>query len=55
MQFTDLSKDEATFILRVIGNLPTESNAWPLHQKLLMQFKEQAEAEAEAAQAEAVQ
>ena len=40
MTFT-LDPNEAAFIDRVIGQLPTESNAYPLHQKLVQQFKEQ--------------
>lgn len=49
MNFSDLTPEEAAFIVRVIGNLPTESNAWPLHQKLVKQFTEQ---QAEAQKAE---
>jgi len=41
MNFTDLTPEEAAFVVRVIGQLPTESNAWPLHQKLAKQFAEQ--------------
>jgi len=37
----NLEPNEAAFIVRVIGQLPTESNAYPLHQKLVAQFKEQ--------------
>lgn len=40
--------EEAAFVLRVIGQLPTESNAWPLHQKLKAQFETQAKALQEA-------
>lgn len=40
MIFT-LDLNEAAFILRVVGQLPTESGAFPLHQKLVEQFKEQ--------------
>lgn len=36
-----LDLNEAQFILQVIGNLPTQSNAHPLWQKLLAQFNEQ--------------
>lgn len=36
-----LDLNEAAFILRVLGQLPTESGAFPLHQKLVEQFKEQ--------------
>jgi hypothetical protein len=45
MTFT-LQPNEAAFIIRVIGQLPTESGAFPLHQILVQQFKEQ-EAEPE--------
>jgi hypothetical protein len=37
----DLETNEAAFIVRVIGQLPTESGAYPLLQKLVAQFKEQ--------------
>jgi hypothetical protein len=37
----NLETNEAAFIIRVIGQLPTESGAFPLHQKLVEQFKEQ--------------
>jgi hypothetical protein len=40
MTFT-LDANEAAFIVRVLGQLPTESGAYPLHQKLVQQFKEQ--------------
>ena len=40
MTFT-LEENEAAFIVRVIGQLPTESGAYPLHQKLLQQVQEQ--------------
>lgn len=55
MNFTDLTPEEAAFIVRVIGNLPTESNAWPLHQKLVKQFTEQQPAPAEAQAAPSAQ
>ena len=48
MTFT-LELNEADFIVRVIGQLPTESGAFPLHQKLVAQFKDQ-ENEAEVMQ-----
>lgn len=35
----NLETNEAAFIVRVIGQLPTESGAFPLHQKLVEQFK----------------
>lgn len=37
----NLDTNEAAFIIRVIGQLPTESGAFPLHQKLVEQFKAQ--------------
>ena len=37
----NIEPNEAAFIVRVIGQLPTESGAYPLHQKLVAQFKEQ--------------
>ena len=40
----NLTSEEAAFVLRVIGQLPTESNAWPVQQKMVKQFNEQAEA-----------
>lgn len=36
-----IEPNEAAFIVRVLGQLPTESGAFPLHQKLVQQFKEQ--------------
>lgn len=36
-----LEQNEAAFIIRVIGQLPTESGAFPLHQKLVAQYQEQ--------------
>lgn len=42
MQFADLTPEEAAFIVRAIGSLPTESNAWPLFNKLRGQFEAQA-------------
>lgn len=29
-----MTADEARFVLQVLGNLPTSSNAWPLMQKI---------------------
>ena len=40
MTFT-LEDNEAAFIVRVLGQLPTESGAFPLHQKLVEQFQSQ--------------
>ena len=39
----NLEQNDAAFIIRFIGNLPTESGAFPLHQKLVEQYKEQEE------------
>ena len=43
----ELDQNEAAFIIRVIGNLPTESGAFPLHQKLVEQYKAQEETKEE--------
>jgi len=40
MTFT-LEDNEAAFIVRVLGQLPTETGAFPLHQKLVAQFQAQ--------------
>lgn len=40
MIFT-LEDNEAAFIVRVLGKLPTETGAFPLYQKLEAQFQEQ--------------
>lgn len=40
MTFT-LDPNEAAFIVRVLGQLATETGAYPLHQKLVQQYKEQ--------------
>lgn len=37
----EFDANEAAFIVRVLGQLPTESGAFPLHQKLVAQYKEQ--------------
>ena len=37
----NLDANEAAFIIRMIGQLPTESGAFPLHQKLVEQYKTQ--------------
>ena len=50
MNFT-LEDNEAAFIVRVIGQLPTESGAFPLHQKLVEQFKTQEQDKDNAAKA----
>ena len=41
----NLETNEAAFIIRVIGQLPTESGAFPLLQKVVEQFKAQQVAE----------
>lgn len=46
----NIEPNEAAFIVRVLGQLPTESGAYPLHVKLVQQFKEQ-ETEQEVPQA----
>lgn len=51
MNFSNLTPEEAAFIVRVIGNLPTESRAFPLYEKLRQQFEGQ---QAEAQKAEGV-
>lgn len=40
MTFT-LEDNEAAFIIRVLGQLPTETGAYPLHVKLVEQFNTQ--------------
>lgn len=35
----NIDTNEAAFIIRVLGQLPTESGAFPLHQKLVQQFQ----------------
>jgi len=40
-----LLEGEVVDIIRVLGQLPTESNAWPLVQKLKAQLEEQKEPE----------
>jgi hypothetical protein len=44
------SAEEAAFVINVIGQLPTQSNAWPLHQKLKAQFDTQVAQQQQAAQ-----
>ena len=51
MTFT-LEDNEAAFIIRVLGQLPTESGAFPLHQKLVEQFKAQEQQKEEHQKAE---
>jgi hypothetical protein len=42
-----LTTDEANFVLAVLGNLPTQSNAWPLMQKIKTQADAQVQAHAD--------
>ena len=44
-----LEQNEAAFIIRVLGNLPTESGAFPLHQNLVQQYQAQETTEQEQA------
>ena len=44
-----LEENEAAFIIRVIGGLPTESGAFPLHQNLVAQYQAQAKEETQEA------
>ena len=37
----NVEQNEAAFIIRVIGGMPTESGAFPLHQKLVSQYQAQ--------------
>ena len=37
----NVEQNEAAFIIRMIGGMPTESGAFPLHQKLVAQYQEQ--------------
>lgn len=42
-----LEEKEAIDIIKVLGQLPTESGFFPIHQKLIAQFNEQAKQKAE--------
>jgi hypothetical protein len=46
----ELDQNEAAFVVRVIGQLPTETGAHPLWQKLVAQFNEQQPAKEETQQ-----
>ena len=48
----NLEPNEAAYIVRLIGSQPTESGAYPLHQKLVAQFQSQSDDGKEQAQAE---
>ena len=47
----DLNAGEAADIIRVLDELPTKANAWPLVQKLKAQFDAQVEKPEEQAEA----
>ena len=51
----NVEPNEAAFIVRVIGQLPTETGALPVYQKLVEQFQEQDKQQQEVASAEAQQ
>jgi hypothetical protein len=42
-----LTIDDVNFVLAVLGNLPTQSNAWPLMQKIKAQAETQVQAPAD--------
>lgn len=48
----NLEPNEAAYIVRLIGSQPTESGAYPLHQKLVAQFQSQSEEGKDQAQAQ---
>lgn len=48
----NLEPNEAAYIVRLIGSQPTESGAFPLHQKLVAQFQSQSDEGKDQAQAE---
>ena len=48
----NLEPNEAAYIVRLIGSQPTESGAYPLHQKLVAQFQAQSEEGKDQAQAQ---
>lgn len=48
----NIEPNEAAFIVRVIGQLPTESGAFPLHQKLVEQYQTQEKQATETVDAE---
>jgi len=41
MKTFNLEDNEAQFVVKVIGQMPTESGAFPLFQKLATQFNDQ--------------
>lgn len=48
----NIEPNEAAYIVRLIGSQPTESGAYPLHQKLVAQFQSQSDEGKEQAQAQ---
>jgi len=48
----NLEPNEAAYIIRLIGSQPTESGAYPLHQKLVAKFQSQSDKGKEQAQAQ---
>ena len=48
----NLEPNEAAYIVRLIGSQPTESGAYPLHQKLEASFQSQSEQGNDQAQAQ---
>ena len=50
----ELDANEIVDIIKVLGNLPTETNAWPLRAKIIAQYEAQKPADepSEAASAE---
>lgn len=52
MIFT-IEPNEAAYIVRLLGSQPTESGVYPLHMKLVEQFKSQDEDSIQQAQAQA--
>ena len=49
----ELDANEIVDIIKVLGNLPTETNAWPLRAKIIAQYEAQKPAdETEEASAE---
>jgi len=45
MKSFTLEDNEAQFVVQVLGNLPTQSGAFPLYQKLAEQFNVQVQAD----------
>lgn len=45
----NLTQEEAAAIINVIGQMPTQSGAYPLHQNLLKQYTDQTSKQSEEA------